>query len=75
MWQEKQGCVIPSEDLFSYWYDTSVSEKPIFVYCFNHQLGSIQRDLSQLQAEKLLLRSADTLSAIGYRYNFGVARN
>ena len=50
-------------------------DKPIFVYCFNHQLGSVERDLSQLKAEKLLLGSADALSAMGYCHNFGVARN
>ena len=50
-------------------------DKPIFVYCFNHQLGSVERDLSQLKAEKLLLGSVDALSAIGYCHNFGVARN
>ena len=27
----------------------------IFVYGFNHKLGSVQRDLNQLQAEKLLV--------------------
>ena len=50
-------------------------DKPIFVYCFNHQLGSVERDLSQLKAEKLLLGSVDALSAIGYGHNLGVGRN
>src|SRR5205807_8050098 len=50
-------------------------DKPIFIYCFNHQLGSVERDLSQLQAEKLLLGSVDALSAIGYCHNFGIGKN
>ena len=50
-------------------------DKPIFIYCFNHQLGSVERDLTQLQAEKLLLGSVEALSAIGYCHNFGVGRN
>ena len=50
-------------------------DRPIFVYCFNHQLGSVERDLSQLKAEKLLLGSVDALSAIGYGHNLGVGRN
>src|SRR5438874_12524877 len=50
-------------------------DKPILIYCFNHQLGSVERDLSQLQAEKLLLGSVEALSAIGYSHNFGVGRN
>jgi hypothetical protein len=47
-------------------------DKAVFVHCFHHQLGSIRRDLDQLQAEKLLVGTAETLAAIGYRYNFGV---
>jgi hypothetical protein len=50
-------------------------DRPIFVYCFNHQLGSVQRNLSQLQAERLLIGSVDALSAIGYCHNFGVGGN
>ena len=50
-------------------------DKPIFVYGFNHQLGSVKRDLSQLQAEKLLIGCVDALSAIGYGHNFGLGRN
>jgi 3-oxoacyl-[acyl-carrier-protein] synthase III len=47
----------------------------MFVYGFNHKLGSIQRDLNQLQAEKLLVGTVEVLSALGYRYNFAVGRN
>ncbi len=47
----------------------------IFVYGFNHKLGSVQRDLNQLQAEKLLVGTVEALSAVGYRHNFGVGRN
>jgi hypothetical protein len=50
-------------------------DRVIFVYCFNHKLGSIQRDLNQLQAEKLLLGTVEALSALGYRYNFAMGRN
>jgi hypothetical protein len=50
-------------------------DKPIFVYWFNYQLGSIKRDLNQLQAEKLLVGSVDALSAIGYCHNFGASSN
>jgi hypothetical protein len=54
---------------------TVYRDKPIFVYCFNHQLGSVGRDLSQLREEKLLAGSVDALSAIGYGRNFGIGRN
>jgi hypothetical protein len=50
-------------------------EGAIFVYGFNHKLGSIRRDLNQLQAEKLLVGTVEALSALGYRHNFGVGRN
>ena len=50
-------------------------EKAIFVYGLNHKLGSIQRDLNQLQAEKLLVGRVEVLSALGYRYSFAVGPN
>src|SRR5436190_18005170 len=46
----------------------------IFIYGFNHKLGSIRRDLTQLQKEQLLLGTPDALSALGYRYTFGVGK-
>jgi len=46
----------------------------IFIYGFNHKLGSIRRDLTQLQKEQLLLGTPDALSALGYRYTFGVGQ-
>jgi hypothetical protein len=36
--------------------------KNIFLYGFNHKLGSIRRDLNQLQIEGLLLGSPEALS-------------
>jgi len=49
--------------------------KNIFLYGFNHKLGSIRRDLNQLQIEGLLLGSSEALSALGYQYNFGIGKN
>jgi hypothetical protein len=48
---------------------------PIFIHSFNHRLGSIQRNLQELQAEKLLVGTIDNLSAVGYRHNFGLAKD
>ena len=50
-------------------------DKGIFLYGFNYKLGSIQRDLNQLQTERLLLGEPEALSALGYQYNFGVGRS
>lgn len=44
----------------------------IFVNGFNHQLGSLRRDLNELKSQHLLLGTVETLSAIGYRHNFGL---
>jgi hypothetical protein len=49
--------------------------KGIFLYGFNHKLGSVRRDLNQLETEGLLLGNPDALSALGYHYNFAVDRN
>jgi hypothetical protein len=49
--------------------------KNIFLYGFNRKLGSIRRDLNQLQIEGLLLGSPEALSALGYQYNFGIGKN
>lgn len=48
---------------------------PIFIHAFNHRLGSIQRNLQELQAEKLLVGTIDNLSAVGYSHNFGLAKD
>jgi len=50
-------------------------DRAIFVYCFNHKLGSMQRDLNQLQAEKLLVGTVEALSALGYRHNFSLGKD
>jgi hypothetical protein len=49
--------------------------KNIFLYGFNHKLGSIRRDLNQLQMGGLLLGTPEPLSALGYQYNFGIGKN
>jgi hypothetical protein len=50
-------------------------DKGIFLYGFNYKLGSVQRDLNQLQTERLLLGTPEPLSALGYQYTFGVGGN
>ena len=50
-------------------------DRAIFVYCFNHKLGSMQRDLKQLQAENLLVGTVELLGAVGYRHNFALGKN
>lgn len=49
--------------------------KNIFLYGFNHKLGSLRRNLNQLQIEGLFLGSPEALSALGYQYNFGIGKN
>ena len=48
------------------------NQSPIFIYGFNHQLGSLRRDLNELKAENLLLGTVEALSAVGYCHNFGL---
>ena len=48
---------------------------PIFVHGFNHQLGSVRRDLNELKAENLLIGDVKALSAVGYRHNFGLGKD
>jgi hypothetical protein len=48
---------------------------PIFVHGFNHQLGSLRRDLNELKAEHLLLGTVEALSAVGYCHNFALGRD
>jgi hypothetical protein len=50
-------------------------QAPIFVHTFNHQLGSVRRDLNELKADKLLAGTVEPLAAMGYRYNRGLGEN
>jgi len=50
-------------------------DRPICIHGFNHRLGSIQRNLQELQNEKLLVGTVENLSGIGYCYNFGLAED
>jgi hypothetical protein len=48
---------------------------PLFVHGFNHQLGSLRRDLNELKAGKLIAGEVETLATMGYQYNFGLGEN
>lgn len=48
-------------------------DAPIFVSGFRHKLPGLRRDLEQLQSERLLAGSVETLRQIGYRFSFGLA--
>src|SRR5205823_7871661 len=50
-------------------------DRDIFVYCFNHKLGSFKRDLKQLEAENLLVGTVENLGAVGYCHNFALGKN
>jgi hypothetical protein len=50
-------------------------DRPVSVYAFNHQLGGLRRDLKQLSSENVLSNAEETLSATGYRYNFGLDKD
>lgn len=47
-------------------------EKGLFIHSFDYRLGGVQRDLSALKDQKLVAGEVDTLSAIGYRCNYGL---
>jgi hypothetical protein len=47
-------------------------DSPIFVSSLHYQLAGRQRDLAQLQDEKLLAGSLETLRDIGYRFSYGL---
>ena len=47
----------------------------IFVHGFNHQLGGVRRDLTELKADNLVAGTVETLSAMGYRYCYGLAED
>src|SRR6266566_6537501 len=53
----------------------SYKQAPIFIHGFNHQLGSLRRDLNELKAERLLLGNVEALSAVGYCHNFGLGKD
>jgi len=44
----------------------------IFIHGFNHQLGRIRRDLNEMKADNRLAGTVETLSAVGYRYCYGL---
>ena len=44
----------------------------IFLHGFSHQLGRIRRGLSEMKADNLLAGTVETLSAVGYRYCYGL---
>lgn len=50
-------------------------DKGIFLSGFNYKLGSVRRDLNQLQTDHLLLGAPDALSALGYKYAFGIGKS
>ncbi len=50
-------------------------EAPIFISALHHRLGSRQRDLNQLKADKVLSGTVETLSAIGYRDHFSLGKD
>lgn len=45
----------------------------IFVSSLHYQLAGRKRDLAQLQGEKLLAGSLETLREVGYRFSYGLA--
>jgi acyl carrier protein len=44
----------------------------IFLHGFSHQLGRIRRDLNEMKAHNRLAGTVETLSAVGYRYCYGL---
>jgi hypothetical protein len=50
-------------------------DRAIFVYGFRYRLGSIQRNLEELKADKCLVGTVEALSAIGYRHNFSLGKD
>jgi hypothetical protein len=45
---------------------------PLFIHGLEHRLGGRRRDLEELKADNLIAGTVETLSAIGYRYCFGL---
>lgn len=51
------------------------SGSPFFISGFHHKLGSVQRDLEQVKAEKLLAGKVENLRELGYNQCYGLASN
>ena len=51
------------------------SDRAIFIHGFDYRLGSVQRDLEELKADKCLLGTVETLDRIGYHYNFSLGND
>ena len=47
-------------------------DSPVFVSALHHKLAGLRRNLEQLQAERLLAGSVETLREIGYHFSFGL---
>jgi 3-oxoacyl-[acyl-carrier-protein] synthase III len=47
-------------------------DSPVFISGLRYKLAGLQRDLQQLQDEKLLAGSVEILREIGYRFSFGL---
>jgi len=48
------------------------SDRAIFIHGFHYRIGSVQRNLEQLKADKRLLGTIEALNKIGYRHNFSL---
>src|SRR5438046_10210917 len=51
------------------------NDGPICLHAFSYKLGSVQRNLQELQADKLLVGTVEDLSAIGYCHNYGLSKD
>ena len=51
------------------------NDGPICLHAFSYKLGSVQRNLQELQTDKLLVGTAEDLSAIGYCHNYGLSKD
>jgi 3-oxoacyl-[acyl-carrier-protein] synthase III len=51
------------------------SDRAIFIHDFDYRLGSVQRDLEELKADRRLLGTVETLDRIGYHYNFSLGND
>ena len=51
------------------------SNRAIFIHGFHYRLGSVQRNLEELKADKRLLGTIEVLDKIGYRRNFSLGND
>jgi hypothetical protein len=51
------------------------SDRAIFIHGFHYRLGSVQRNLEELKADKRLLGTVEALDRIGYRHNFSLGND